>query len=44
VLARLAVGPVEGRRRFVSGRLTDPAGDVIADSEALFVALRDGGQ
>jgi acyl-coenzyme A thioesterase PaaI-like protein len=37
-------GPVEGRKRFVSGCLTDPAGDLIADSKALFVALREGGQ
>lgn len=41
---RVEAGPVEGRKRFVSGCLTDPAGDVIADSEALFVALREGGQ
>jgi hypothetical protein len=41
---QIEAGPVEGRKRFVSGRLTDPAGDVIADSEALFVALRDGAQ
>jgi acyl-coenzyme A thioesterase PaaI-like protein len=37
-------GPIEGRKRFVSGRLTDPDGDVIADSEALFVAVHEGGQ
>jgi hypothetical protein len=41
---RAEAGPVEGRKRFVSGRLTDPAGDVIADSDALFVAVHEGGQ
>jgi hypothetical protein len=41
---RVEAGPAEGRKRFVSGCLTDPAGDVIADSDALFVALREGGQ
>jgi acyl-coenzyme A thioesterase PaaI-like protein len=41
---QVEAGPIEGRKRFVSGRITDRAGDVIADSEALFVALREGSQ
>jgi acyl-coenzyme A thioesterase PaaI-like protein len=34
----------EGRKRFLSARLTGPDGQVAVTAEALFVALRDGAQ
>jgi len=33
---------IEGRKRFVTGRLVDPDGALVADAEGLFVELRPG--
>lgn len=38
----VSVDRVEGRKRWCSGRMTDPGGDVVADCEALFLALLPG--
>jgi acyl-coenzyme A thioesterase PaaI-like protein len=32
----------QGRKRYLSGRLTDPEGEHVAIAEGLFIALRDG--
>jgi hypothetical protein len=33
---------IAGRKRWVTGRLKDPAGTTVADAEGLFVQLRPG--
>ena len=33
---------IDGRKRWVTGRLVDPAGMVVSDAEGLFVELRPG--
>jgi acyl-coenzyme A thioesterase PaaI-like protein len=38
----VSVDRVEGRKRWCSGRITDPEGNVVADCEALFLALLPG--
>ncbi|HJQ42602.1 MAG TPA: hotdog fold domain-containing protein [Jatrophihabitantaceae bacterium] len=38
----VSVDRVEGRKRWCSGRMTDPDGNVVADCEALFLALLPG--
>ena len=35
---------MEGRKRFVSARLYNPAGEVVADCEGLFLRLLPGQQ
>ena len=35
---------VDGRKRFVSARLYNPAGEVVADCEGLFLRLLPGQQ
>ena len=38
----LRLDSVDGRKRYVSGHLTDPFGDVVADGDGLFLELRPG--
>ena len=38
----VSVDRVDGRKRWCSGRMTDPDGNVVADCEALFLALLPG--
>jgi acyl-coenzyme A thioesterase PaaI-like protein len=33
---------VDGRKRYVSGRIHDPGGALVADGDGLFIQLRDG--
>jgi acyl-coenzyme A thioesterase PaaI-like protein len=40
--AEVSVDRVEGRKRWCSGRLWDPAGELLCDCEALFLALLPG--
>jgi acyl-coenzyme A thioesterase PaaI-like protein len=38
----VTVDRIDGRKRFGSGRLHDPAGQLVADAEALFLELLPG--
>lgn len=43
VITRIGVEHrIDGRKRWVTGRLLDPAGMVVSDAEGLFVELRPG--
>lgn len=42
--AEVSLDRIDGRKRWCSGRLIDPAGDVVADVEALFLQLLAGQQ
>jgi hypothetical protein len=44
LVAEVSLDKVEGRKRWCSGTLTDPAGRVVADVEALFLQLLPGQQ
>lgn len=40
--AEVSVDRVEGRKRWCSGRMWDPSGELVCDCEALFLALLPG--
>lgn len=40
--AEVSLDREEGRKRWASGRIVDPAGDVVSDCTGLFVQLRPG--
>jgi len=42
LVAEVSVDRVDGRKRWCSGRMLDPAGTVVCDCEALFIALLPG--
>ena len=42
LVAEVSLDRVEGRKRWCSGTLTDPSGQVVADVEALFIQLLPG--
>jgi len=42
LVAEVSLDRVEGRKRWCTGRLVDPEGDVVADVDALFLQLLPG--